>query len=156
VLPALSIFRRSFRRCGRAAAQSAQLRLAGGHRVRAIPIWVRPHDGHLQGFGRTSVGLADVGRHFFCVDSLCPEFRLPAEAGCRCSDRDPAGHVSGISVVPLSTPGPQAARGGEIGGAQVVSRGGFARGLAILFHRGEERWHSQGSFRVHDLSGPEL
>ena len=63
-LPALSIFRRSFLRCGRAAARSAQLRLAGRHRVRAIPIWVRPHDGDLQGFGRTSGGLSDVGRYF--------------------------------------------------------------------------------------------
>ena len=57
-------FRRSFLQCGRAVARGAQLRLAGGHRVRAIPIWVRPHDGHLQGFGRTSGGLSDVGRHF--------------------------------------------------------------------------------------------
>ena len=61
---ALSIFRRSFPRCERAATRSAQLRLAGGHRARAIPIWVRPHDGHLLGFGRTSGGLSDVGRHF--------------------------------------------------------------------------------------------
>jgi hypothetical protein len=66
-----------------------------------------PQD-ELQGFGRTSVGLSDVGQTLICLS----EFRLPSEA-CRCSDRDPAGHDSGSSVVPSSTPGPQAEPTGE-------------------------------------------
>ena len=93
-------FRRSFLRCGRAAARSAQLLFAGGHCVRAITIWVRPHDGHLQGFGRTSGGRSDVGRHFSARTRYVPKFRWPAEADCRCSDRDPVGHGSGNSSCP--------------------------------------------------------
>ncbi len=158
-----------------AVERSAQLLLAGGHRVRAGPIWVLPFDEATPGRRQDQRGPGRRRQTFFCVDTLCPEFRLPAEAGCRCSDRDPAGHGSGISVVPLSTPGPQADRG-KTAGRRWHQGVALQNGLAMLFHRCEERWHMDLSWcaflgtlgqqstchtqsmchTLHDLSGPEL
>ena len=71
--------------------------------------------GGLQGFGRTCVVLSDVGGQSSAWTSLCPLIPVSSEEDFRCFGRDPAGHDSGNSVVPLSTPGPQADRGKTAG-----------------------------------------
>jgi hypothetical protein len=120
-------WRQAPERCVLAAAGSEQPLLVGGHRVRAVPICALPRDG-LQDFGRTSVVLFNVSRQSSVWTILGPLIPVSSEEDFRCSDRDRAGHDSGNSVVPLSTPGPQANRGktagrsaGSIMGASNVS-----------------------------------
>ena len=59
-------------RCGRAAARSAQLLLAGGHCVKAIPTWVRQHDGATPGLRQVQRGPVQRRQILFCADKLCP------------------------------------------------------------------------------------
>ena len=112
---ALSIFRSSFRgsarhrvvaspeRCVLVAARSEQPLLAGGHRVRTVPIWALLHNG-LRGFGRTSAVLPNVGRQSSARSSArtfeCPLIPVSSKEDGRCSGRDPAGHESGNSSCP--------------------------------------------------------
>ena len=67
----ISYFSEVLPRSGRAAARSAQRLLAGGHCIRAIPTWVRPHDGATPGLRQGQRG--PVRRSaLFCADKLCP------------------------------------------------------------------------------------
>ena len=65
----------------------------------------------------------------------CPTNSGSSLEDVRCSGRDRGGHDSGSSIVPSSTPRPQAA-------SCLNSRDALQDGLAMLLHRREERWAS--------------
>ena len=97
--------------------------------VAARGVWTRSLEG-LQGFGGTIMVLSDVGSFLLLGPSIltagrdghghlrgqsCPTNSGSSSEDVRCSDHDRDGHDSGNSVVPSSTPGPQADRGPTAG-----------------------------------------
>ncbi len=93
-------WRQAPERCVLAAAQSEQPRLAGGHCVRAVPIWAHSSSRRTPGRRRDQRGPVRRRQRTICVDNLMSLIPVPSAEGFRCSDRDPAGHDSGSSVVP--------------------------------------------------------
>ncbi len=105
------------------------LRHGAGSLVVARGFRTHSHEG-LQGFDGTIVVLSDVGSVLLLGPSIltagrdghghlrgqsCPTNSGSSSEDVRCSDRDRDGHDSGNSVVPSSTPGPQADRGPTAG-----------------------------------------